>query len=430
MAPRARSICVFICIQALALWAGRAGAQAPQAARGAADHGFSRERLARIDAYLQESIDSNRIAGAVALVMRDGAVVYERAVGWADREAGRRMTPDAEFRIASQTKALTSVAIMMLVEEGKIALGNPVGRFIPAFTRTSVAVRADTGRRIVPASRPITIRDLLTHTSGYSYGSDSLVAPLYAARQLGPEAGFGGWYTADKEEPICSTMETVATLPAVRQPGEGWVYGYNTDILGCVVERVSGMPLDEFIATRITRPLRMTSTYFYVPAAARARLVAVYASDTGNRAMRAPEGSRGQGHYADGPRRSFAGGAGLVSTARDYARFLQMLLNGGELEGARLLSPKTVAVMTRNQVDTLYPQKGIGFGFGFSVVERPGADNTFASAGTYGWGGAYGSTYRVDPMERLVIVFMINQMPNRSDVAAKFPNLVYQALLK
>jgi CubicO group peptidase (beta-lactamase class C family) len=282
----------------------------------------------------------------------------------------------------------------------------------------------------VPAARQITIRDLLTQTSGYSYGSDSLVAPLYAARRLGPEAGFGGWYTADKDEPICSTMETVASLPAVRQPGEAWVYGYNTDILGCVVEKVSGMPLDEFIASRITRPLKMTSTYFYVPAQSRARLVAVYASDTTNHALRAPEGARGQGHYVDGPRRSFAGGAGLVSTAHDYARFLQMLLNGGELDGVRLLSPKTVAVMTANQVDTLYPQKGQGFGFGFSIVQSPGADNSLASVGTYGWGGAYGSQYRVDPAERLVIVFMINQIPNRSDVAAKFPNLVYQALVR
>ena len=404
-------------------------ATAQSSARAAAlNHGFSTERLTRIDRVLQEYVDSNRIAGAVALVLRDGDVVYERAVGWAEKGA-RRMTPDAIFRIASQTKALTSVATMILVEEGKIALNDPVSRFIPAFAKTTVASRGESGTQIVPAARAISIRDLLTHTSGYSYGTDSLVAQTYVAKGLGPAAGFG-WYTADKDEPICATIETLATLPAVRQPGAAWVYGYNTDILGCVVERASGIPLDEFIRARITRPLGMVDTYFYVPSANRQRVVAVYASDSTNHAARAPEGAKGQGHYVDGPRRSFAGGAGLVSTARDYARLLQMLLNGGELNGTRVLSPKTVDVMTSNQVDTLYPQRGVGFGLGFSILQRPGADNTLMSVGTYGWGGAYGSQYRVDPKERIVLVFMINQLPNRTDIAAKFPNLVYQALVK
>lgn len=395
----------------------------------ASDNGFAPDRLQRIDAFLQQSVDSNRIAGAVALVLRDGNVAYERAVGWSDREAGRRMTPDATFRIASQTKALTSVAIMILLEEGKLALGNPVSRFIPAYARTTVATRADTGRVIAPAARPITIKDLLTHTAGISYGTDSLVARLYADKGLGPNAGYG-WYTADKDEPICATMERLATLPFMRQPGDAWVYGYNTDILGCVVERVSGMPLDRFIRERITQPLRMNDTYFFVPPAQRQRLVAVYASDTGNHAVRAPDGWRGQGDYVDGPRRSFAGGAGLISTARDYARLLQMLLNGGELDGARILSPKTVVLMTSNQVGTLFSSTGMGFGLGFSIVERVGADNTPSSLGTWGWGGAYGSQYRVDPKERIVLVLMLNQLPNRSDVASRFPNLVYQALVK
>jgi CubicO group peptidase (beta-lactamase class C family) len=395
----------------------------------ASDNGFAPERLQRIDAFLQQNVDSNRIAGAVALVLRGGNVVYERAAGWSDREAGRRLTTDAMFRIASQTKALTSVAIMILFEEGKLALGNPVSRFIPAYARTTVATRSDTGRAISPAARQITIKDLLTHTAGISYGTDSLVARLYADKGLGPMAGYG-WYTADKDEPICITMERLATLPFVRQPGDAWVYGYNTDILGCVVEKVSGIPLDRFIRERITQPLRMNDTYFFVPPAQRQRLVAVYASDTGNHAVRAPEGWRGQGDYVDGPRRSFAGGAGLVSTARDYARLLQMLLNGGDLDGTRILSPKTVDLMTSNQVGTLFSSTGMGFGLGFSVVERLGADNTASSVGTWGWGGAYGSQYRVDPKERIVLVFMLNQLPNRSDVAGRFPNLVYQALLK
>jgi CubicO group peptidase (beta-lactamase class C family) len=399
-------------------------AQSARRDGGRLDNGFSTERLRRADAYLRQQVDSNRIAGAVGLVLRDGKVVYERAVGWADKEAGRRMTPDAMFRIASQTKAITSIAIMILFEEGKIALNNPVSRFIPAYARTTVMVNG----QVVPAARQITIRDLLTHTAGISYGTDSVLAPLYREKGLGPAAGMG-WYTADKDEPVCSTMERLATLPFSRQPGEAWVYGYNTDILGCVVEVASGVRLDEFIRTRITEPLGMKDTYFFVPEEKRNRLVAVYASDTANRATRAPDGARGQGHYVDGPRRNFAGGAGLVSTARDYARLLQMLLNGGELDGARILSPLTVALMTTNQTGTLFPPSGQTFGLGFSIVERLGADNTLLPRGTFGWAGAYGSLYRVDPSQGVVLVFMLNQMPSRSDVAQKFPTLVYQALI-
>jgi len=390
--------------------------------------GFASDRLARIDQFLQRYVDDNQIAGAVGLVMRDGRMVYQRAVGWADKEAGRRMTPDAIFRIASQSKALTSTAILALVEEGKIGLEDPVSRYIPQFAHTTVAIRSDTGRVIVPAKRAITIRDLLTHTAGISYGTDPLVAPLYAAKGLGPAAGWG-WYTADKNEPICTTIERLATLPFVAQPGEAFVYGYNTDILGCVVERASGLALDEFIRTRITEPLGMTDTFFFLPRAKRQRLAAVYSSDSAGHAERAPNGPRGQGDYVDGPRRSFAGGAGLLSTAHDYARFLQMLLNGGELDGVRILSPKTIDLMTSNQVGTLFDRSGRGFGLAFATVDRLGADG-LASVGAWGWGGAYGSNYKVDPKEHLVMVFMIQQLPNRSDVASRFPTLVYQALVQ
>ena len=391
--------------------------------------GFDPARLTRIDSVMQRAVDRSEIAGAVALVLKDGQTVYERAFGWSDREANRRMTTDAIFRIASQTKALTSVALMSLVEEGKLSLDDPVSRFISDFDHTTVAVRTDTGRAIVPARRPITIRDLLTHSAGISYGTDSLVSSQYAAAGLGPAAGWG-WYTADKNEPICLTMERLATLPFVAQPGERFVYGYNTDILGCVVERVAGAPLDEVIRTRITGPLGMKDTYFYLPTDRRARLTAVYMNGPDMRVTRAPDGPKGQGNYVDGPRRSFSGGAGLLSTARDYARFLQMMLNGGSLEGARILSPKTVALMTTNQTGTLYSQTGQGFGLGFSVLERPGADGRIESVGTFGWGGAYGSMYEVDPKEHLVLVFMIQLLPRRTEIEAKFPMLVYQALVE
>src|SRR5581483_10828771 len=185
-------------------------------------------------------------------------------------------------------------------------------------------VRTDTGRAIVPAKRQILLRDLLTHTAGISYGTGSLVGPLYQAKGLGPAEG-QGWYFADKDEPICTTIERLATLPFVAQPGESFVYGYNTDILGCVAERVSGMPLDQLIRTRVTDPLGMKDTHFFVPPDQGNRLVAVYASDSTNHAARAGSGPMGQGDYVVGPRRSFSGGAGIVSTARDYARFLEAM---------------------------------------------------------------------------------------------------------
>ena len=395
-----------------------------------ARQGFAADRLTRIDRFLQAAVDSHRIAGAVALVLRDGQVAYQKAVGWADQEAPRPMTVDAIFRIASQTKALTTVAILSLMEEGRLDLGDPVSRYLPSFAKTTVAVSDSTkegGRAIVPAKRPITIRDLLTHTAGISYGTGRLIAALYEARGLGPATGFG-FYTADKDEPICTTMDALGTLPFSAQPGEAFVYGYATDVLGCVVERVSGLPLDEFFRARITDPLGMRDTHFFLPPDQRQRLAAVYRSDSSNHVARAPDGSRGQGHYVDGPRKSFSGGAGLLSTARDYARFLEMIRLGGALDGVRILSPHTVQLMTTNQVGSLYNANGQGFGLGFRTTDRYGAYN-LTSVGSYGWGSAYGGIYWVDPAERLTVVFMIQQIPNSSDVAARFPTLVYQALV-
>jgi len=380
------------------------------------------ERVERIDRVLQRYVDENRIGGAVALVLRDGQPVYERAVGWSDKEAGRRMTTDTIFRIASQTKAITSTAILSLVEEGKLTLTDPVSRVLPQFAKTTVA----SGGSIVPAKRAITIRDLLTHTAGISYGTEPAIASQYEAKGLGPAAGLG-WYTADKDEPVCATMERLATLPFVAQPGEQWVYGYNTDILGCVVERASGMSLDAFVKTRITDPLRMTDTQFFLPAAQRNRLAAVYASGDDALIRRAPDGPRGQGNYVDGPRRSFSGGAGLLSTARDYGRFLEMIRRGGELDGVRILAPRTVRLMTTNQVGTLHSATGLGFGLGFETTDRYGA-NGMDSEGAFGWGGAYGSVYRVDPEAKLVMVLMIQLLPNTTDIRTVFPTLVYQAL--
>ena len=391
--------------------------------------GFSTERLARIDAVLQQYVDENRLAGAVALVLRDGQPAYEKAVGWSDKEAGRKMAPATIFRIASQTKAITSAAILVLMEEGKLTLTDPVSRYIPSFASSKVAVRKDApdaAPEIVPVKRPINVRDLLTHTAGISYGTDRQVAALYEAKGLGPAAGFG-WFTADKDEPICDTMERLGTLPFVAQPGEAWVYGYNTDILGCIVERASGTTLDAFVRSRITGPLGMKDTQFFLPPDQRERLAAVYSIGADGKIVRAPDGPRGQGTYVEGPRRSFAGGAGLLSTARDYARFLEMIRNGGVLDGVRILAPRTVALMTTNQVGTLHSQTGLGFGLGFETTDRYGA-NGLDSQGAFGWSGAYSTMYRVDPEARLVVVLMIQVLPNATDIGRKFPTLVYQAL--
>jgi len=388
---------------------------------------FDPARTAVIDRGLQRYVDSGRVPGIVALVMQDGKVVYEKAFGWADQEADRRMTTDAIFRIASQTKALTSAAVLQLVEEGSLTLGTRAGAFIPSFARTTVAVANERGSvSQVPASRPITIRDLLTHTAGISYGTDRSVASIYEAKGLGPAAGFG-WYTADKDEPVCDTMERLGTLPFVAQPGEAWVYGYNTDVLGCIVEKASGSPLDAFIRDRITGPLGMKDTQFFVPASATPRLAAVYASGTDGQFERAPTGPRGQGNYVEGPRRNFAGGAGLTSTARDYARFLEAMRRGGSLDGVRILSPLSVKLMSTNQVGSLHSANGLGFGLGFETVDRFGA-NGMSGPGAFGWGGAYGSIYRVDPEAKLVMVLMIQLIPNTTDLREVFPSLVYQAL--
>lgn len=252
------------------------------------------------------------------------------------------------------------------------------------------------------------------------------MAALYEAKGLGPAAGYG-WYTADKDEGVCQTIERLATLPLVAQPGERFVYGYSTDILGCVVERASGIALDEYLRTRITDPLGMKDTHFFLPRAQRDRLTTVYGSGADGKAVRAPDGSKGQGHYVDGPRRNFSGGAGLLSTARDYARFLEMIRKGGALDGKRILGPRSVRLMTTNQVGELHSDDGLGFGLGFQTVHRYGAHGMDAP-GAYGWGGAYGSVYRVDPRSGLTMVLMIQLMPNHTDIRDKFQTLVYQAL--
>ncbi len=376
---------------------------------------------------MQTAVDSGKIVGAVVLVLKDGKIAYQRAFGYADREAKQPMKVDALFRIASQTKAITSVAIMTLVEQGLVRLSDPASKWMPNLRNAMVATKGDTGLVLSPLKRQITIRDLLTHTAGISYGYDSIVRNAYSAEGLGPSAGFG-WYTADKNEPICTSMDRVGKLPIVAQPGERFVYGYNTDILGCVVERVSGMSLAQYFSTHIFRRLGMRDTWFFPPESQAGRLAVVYTR--GDSALtRAADGAKGQGDYIVGPRLSYSGGAGLVSTASDYAKFLQMLANGGQLGGARILGPRTVSLMTINHVDTLFSRNGMGFGLGFDVLDDPGRAGQFGNAGLYGWGGAYATNYWVDPEEKLVCVFMTQLLPNPGiDLPDRLRAMIYQAV--
>jgi CubicO group peptidase (beta-lactamase class C family) len=396
--------------------------------------GLSAERLQRLRSVMQQYVDEARVSGIVTYVARNGRVAHLEAFGKADVETGRSMQKDTIFRIASQTKAFTSVSVMMLVEEGKIGLADPVSKFIPAFAKTTVAVPPPAGAvagspvSVVPAKRPITIRDLLTHTAGISYGNGP-------AQDQWKAAGIQGWYFADRSEPVSAVVERMAALPMDSQPGEKYVYGYNTDILGVVVEKVSGLTLAEFIQERIAGPLGLVDTQFYLPPAQKDRLATVYSAKEGGGIERATDPRTGQGHYVEGPRVGYAGGAGLLSTARDYGRFLQMLLNGGEIDGLRLLSPKTVELMTVNHAGTLFAERGPsdagrGFGLGFDVIEDLGKNGQYGSVGAFGWGGAYHTTYWADPKEKLVALLMTQLLPaGNSDLHGRFRALVYQSIV-
>jgi len=406
--------------------AGAARGESPVPARIL---GLSPERLARIGATMRQYVADGRVAGTVTLVARGGKIVHLEAIGDADREARQPMKADTIFRIASMSKAVTSVAVMMLVEDGRLTLGDPVSKFIPSFKKTTVLVRPPAGAvegtqvSVVPAKRAITVRDLLTHTSGVSYG-DGPASSLYKA------ANVHGWYFADKAESIAAAVDRLAGLPFDAQPGDEYVYGFSTDVLGVVVEKVSGHSLDAFLQDRIFNALGMGDTSFFLPAEKRGRLAAVYKPGEGGRIERAPEaGMDGQGAYVEGPRQCFAGGAGLLSTASDYWRLLQMLVNGGTLDGVRILGPKTVELMTSNHVGTLFGGGRFGFGLGFEITEHVGRSGRHGSVGDFGWGGAYYTSYWADPEEKLVAVFMAQLRPwGDIDLHPRFRALVYQAI--
>ncbi len=390
--------------------------------------GFSSERLARLDAVLKSYVDEEKLAGNVVLVLRNGRVAYSASNGMRNIEAGLPMEDDTIFRIASQTKAIVSTGIMILHERGELDIFDRLSRFFPAWADTNVAVANDSGGYdLEPLKRPIVLRDLLTHTSGVDYGTGNIAAEEWK------QADIQGWYFANKREPIGTTVSRMATLPLRAHPGEQWIYGYSTDILGAVIEKASGQTLEEFLQAEIFEPLGMTDTHFYLPESKADRLAVVYRPKAGGgiEAIDAVDGMQSQGLYVQGPRISFSGGAGLLSTASDYAKFLQMTLNGGQFNGYRLLSPKTVELMTTNHLRDIPFRPGQGFGLGFSITTDLGDRGILGSVGEYGWGGAYHSTYWVDPQEQLVVVYLTQLIPAQGlDDASKLRNGIYQAIIE
>ena len=391
--------------------------------------GFSTERLQRLDREMNDWAKKEWMNGGVALIIRNGKVAYYKAAGVNDMDTKSALQKDAIFRIASQTKAITSVAMMMLFEEGKFQLDDAVSKYIPAFKKQQVLEKfeaTDTTYTTIPAKSEITLRQLFTHTSGLGYaqiGSKEANA-IYAKSKL--TAGIGV-----QDDKLLDAMNRLAKLPLMHQPGEKFTYGLNSDLLGCLVEVISGMSLNDFFRTKIFQPLGMNDTYFFIPKEKAARLVNLYREDSTGHLVKA------EGNMLNGPTVSnypllnstyYSGGAGLSSTIYDYGIFLQMLLNNGMYNGKRLLSRNSVRLMTMNQIGDLSLGKD-KFGLGFQVVTEAGSSRTPAQQGTFSWGGAFATSYWVDPKEKIVLLFYRQlQGTTHGDVVEKFRALVYGAI--
>jgi CubicO group peptidase (beta-lactamase class C family) len=373
--------------------------------------GLSPERLERIGAAVQRSIDDKRIAGAVTLVARRGRVAWFKAQGMMDREASKPMRPDTIFRICSMTKPITSVAVMMLYEEGRFLLDDPISKYIAEFRHPKVLVKPATGEPYtIPATREVTIRDLLRHTSGLTYNWNADLGAIYTNANVAH-----GLLQYDGT--IEDNVKHLAALPLLFSPGDRWEYSLGVDVLGRLVEVVSGKPLDEFFRTRIFEPLGMKDTYFYPPDTKLDRLAAAYTYYDGKGLNRFPETPITEGPFvysADypyrGPKKLFAGGAGLTSTATDYLRFCQMILDGGKVGSTQLLSRKTVELMTHDQLGSIVPDRGFGLGFGVDGVKAPLPE--LGSPGEYKWGGFFYTTFSVDPKEQMIVIFMAQLHPS------------------
>ena len=390
--------------------------------------GVSSERLQRIDRLIERKIGEEKLVGAVTLVARRGRIVHLSAVGQADAETGKPLKPDAIFRIYSMTKPITTVAAMILYEEGKFQLDDPVAMYLPEFK--DVQVYGEGGALVRPKS-PMTIRHLMSHTSGLTYGAfgNSEVDRQYRAANL-----LSGDLT------LAEFIKKLSALPLLFHPGEQWNYGVNTDVLGRLVEVWSGQTLDEFFRRRIFKPLGMNDSGFDVPAGKIERFTTTYQWGLSPIAMGEATGKRvvadhpSRSRYAS-PAKFYSGGGGLVSTAHDYLRFCQMMLNGGVLDGVRLLSPKSVELMTMDHTKqarkpSVILGKGTGFGLGFQVVIDEAEHQRLGSLGTYDWSGLASTTFFVDPKEQLIGILMTQKLPTDLRLMGEFRTLVYQAIVE
>lgn len=391
-----------------------------------AANGFSPERLQRMDGLIKQYIDSNWIKGAVALIAHNGKIVYDKSFGVDNTNP---MKEDAIFRIASQTKAITSVAVMSLFEEGKFLLDDPISKYIPSFAHPQVLAtfnEKDTTYTTVPAKREVTIRDLLTHTSGLDYadiGSPKMKA-IYAKANIG--AGF-----MINKQLLADAINKLGTLPLGTQPGEKWTYSLGVDVLGRLVEVASGMSLDDYFHKHIFDPLGMNDTYFHLPEAKQQRLASVNTENYRMHKLELWKDGTFPGSTVNYPINNngyYAGGAGLVSTIKDYAIFLQMLLNGGSYNGKKILARHTVDIMTMNQIGDL--NVGLDkFGLGFEITSEKGMAKLGQSVGSFAWGGFFGTIYWVDTKEKIVALLFIQQWPfSHAELHDKFKAMVYSAL--
>ena len=428
-----RSLLIRVLALAVLACVRHPGPGAPLADASPERAGFSRERLARLGERMREFEADDRLSGVVTLVWRKGDVVHRDVLGYQDVEAKTPMRRDTLFRIASMTKPITSVAVLMLVEEGKLQLNEPVDRWLPELARPRV-LRDPAGplSRTTPAARPITVNDLLTHRSGLAYPFTSS-GPLSKAMQEAGLLGSSATLTPDQ------WMQRLGRLPLAYAPGARWNYGVSTDVLGVLVERASGMPFPEFLRTRIFEPLGMHDTAFWVPPEKMDRLATLYALDPRTGAVSASD--RPPESAAASPPAFASGGGGLISTADDYLRFGRMLLGKGRLDGVRILSPRMVELMTSNQLSEAQRRipffgidfwAGQGFGLGVSVVDDPtkAIGSPLVSKGTHGWGGAHGTWYFVDPEQELVAVMMI-QLTGGGEILRMIPvfeTAIYQAI--
>lgn len=386
-------------------------------------------KLAYIDTVVNDYLKKDWEKGIVTIIIKDNQLVQYKGYGYLDAATKKPMPSDAIFRIMSQTKAITSVGIMILYEQGKLLLDEPVGDFIPEFKNQVVLDKfnaADTTFTTVPAKRNVTIRDLLTHSSGIDYagiGSKTMTA-IYAKN--GIPSGLGS-FDAD----LLTEMKKLGKLPLAFQPGEKFQYGLNSDLLGCLIQVISGQTLDEFLRKNIFEPLGMKDTYFNVPASKANRLAGVYTENSEHQIIPWSHSFRNiDPDYPTMNKHYFSGGAGLSSTAFDYAIFMQMLLNGGIYNGKRILSPRTVEMMTSNQLDFHYNGTN-DFGLGFDIVTEKTANLGPRNKGSFSWGGYYGTTYWADPKAKLVCLIMTQHTPNsHGDLTSKISNIIYSSLIK